>query len=97
MVREATIDAGTFPSGLSGFQTGYLSGSQNGSKQGQVESLLEAFGGTALLPDFMRQLAKVRGYHRVGRLIRKSLKSEIASLKRKGKIAIEDGSIRLPD
>jgi very-short-patch-repair endonuclease len=95
--EEATIDAGTFPSGLSGFQTGYLSGSQNGSKLGQVESLLEAFGGTALLPDFMRQLAKVRGYHRVGRLIRKSLKSEIASLKRKGKIAIEDGSIRLPD
>jgi very-short-patch-repair endonuclease len=95
--EEATIDVGTFPSGLSGFQTGYLSGSQNGSKQGQVESLLEAFGGTALLPEFMSQLAKVRGYHRVGRLIRKSLKSEIASLKRKGKIAIEDGSIRLPD
>jgi very-short-patch-repair endonuclease len=95
--EEATIDAGTFPSSLSGFQTGYLSGSQNGSKQGQVESLLEAFGGTALLPDFMRQLAKVRGYHRVGRLIRKSLKSEFASLKRKGAVVIENDSIRLPD
>lgn len=95
--EEATIDAGTLPSGLNGLQAGYLSGSQNSSKQGQVESLLEAFGGTALLPDFMRQLAKVRGYHRVGRLIQKSLKSEFASLKRKGTVVIENGSIRLPD
>jgi very-short-patch-repair endonuclease/superfamily I DNA/RNA helicase len=94
---EVASEVGDSTDGLGGLQGSYLSGYLNYSKQGQVEVLLKALGGTALLPDFMRKLASVRGYHRVGRLIRKSLKSEIATLKRKGRIAIEHGSIRLSD
>lgn len=95
--ENSGIDVAAFAGGADGLRTGYLSGDHSNGKRGQVESLLEAFGGNALVPDFMRHLAKVRGYQRVGRLIRKSLQSEIAALKRKGRVAIENGRIRLPD
>jgi hypothetical protein len=78
-------------------KTGYLFGNDSASKRGQIEALLEAFGGSASVPEFMKQLAKNRGYQRVGKLIKKSLRSEIAFLKRKGKVSIENGTIRLPD
>jgi len=64
-------------------------------KRGQVELLLESFGGAASLGDFMRRLDTIRGCQRVGRIVRKSLQSEIAALRRKGKVTIEDGMIRL--
>jgi very-short-patch-repair endonuclease len=95
--ENSTVDVGAFTGGLNGLKAGYFAGNLTDPKRGQVEVLLEAFGGSASLPDFMRQLAKVRGYQRVGRLIRKSLQSEIGSLKRKGKVAIENGTIRFSE
>ena len=95
--ENAAIDVGAFSGGTDGLKTGYLFGNDSASKRAQVETLLEAFGGSASVPEFMKQLAKNRGYQRVGKLIKKSLRSEIAFLKRKGKVSIENGTIRLPD
>jgi very-short-patch-repair endonuclease/superfamily I DNA/RNA helicase len=95
--ENAAIDVGAFSGGTDGLKTGYLFGNDSASKRGQIEALLEAFGGSASVPEFMKQLAKNRGYQRVGKLIKKSLRSEIAFLKRKGKVSIENGTIRLPD
>ncbi len=94
--ESSTMDVGAFTGGLDGLKAGYFAENQTDLKRGQVEMLLEALGGTASLPEFMRNLANVRGYRRVGRLIRKSLQSEITALRRKGRIAIENGRIRLP-
>jgi very-short-patch-repair endonuclease len=95
--ENSTVDVGAFTGGMDGLQAGYFAGNPTVLKRGQVEVLLEAFGGSASLPEFMRNLASARGYQRVGRLIRKSIQSEIGSLKRKGKVSIENGTIRLPD
>ena len=95
--EKSTVDVGAFSASTDGAKTGYLFANHPDGKLGQVETLLEALGGTASVADLMKQLAKIRGYSRVGRLIKRSLRSEIVSLKRKGKVSIENGTIRLPD
>ena len=56
---------------------------------------LLVLGGIAPLEDFLRHVAKARGLQRLGRNLRKGLESELARLKRSGKIEIEGGVIRL--
>jgi len=74
---------------------GSFSGIPVDRQRGQVEMLLESLGGAASIEDFLRHFAKAKGYQRLGKIVRKSLKSELSSLKRKGKISIENGAIRL--
>ena len=90
-------DFGAFAGGMDRPKYSRVAGAPGNPNRGQVEMLLETFGGTASLPDFMRHLAKIRGYQRVGRIVRKSLQSEIAALRRKGKVSIENGTIRLAE
>jgi very-short-patch-repair endonuclease len=88
-------DLGAFTEIPDGIKDGRAIGIPRDLKRGQVELLLESFDGSASLGDFLRRLAKIRGYQRVGRIVRKSLQSEISALRRKGKVTIEDGMIRL--
>lgn len=62
---------------------------------GRVESLLHDLGGLSPLEDFLRHFAKSNGFQRLGRNVRKGLESELAGLRRKGKITIESGVIQL--
>jgi very-short-patch-repair endonuclease/superfamily I DNA/RNA helicase len=62
---------------------------------GQVEALLGKLGGAASLEIFLRDFAKLKGFQRLGRNVRKGLEAELEMLTRQGKIAIQDGVIRL--
>jgi very-short-patch-repair endonuclease/superfamily I DNA/RNA helicase len=95
--QNVLLDFGAFAGGMDRPKDSRVAGAPSNPNRGQVEMLLETFGGTASFPDFMRHLAKIRGYQRVGRIVRKSLQSEIAALRRKGKVTIENGTIRLAE
>ena len=62
---------------------------------GQVEALLSSLGGIVSLETFLRDFAKVKGFQRLGRNVRKGLEAELEMLGRKGKIAVKSGIIRL--
>lgn len=62
---------------------------------GQVESFLGRTGGVAPLESFLRNLAKSKGFQRLGKNVRKSIEVELTKLRRQGKIAIDGGIIRL--
>ena len=63
--------------------------------RGEVEALLSGLGGTAQLDAFLRDFAKSKGFHRLGKNVRRGLETELDTLSRKGKILIEGGVIRL--
>lgn len=63
---------------------------------GHVESFLGRSAGAVVpLETFLRDLARSRGSQRLGRHIRKALEVEVRRLAAQGKIAIEDGGVRL--
>lgn len=62
---------------------------------GLVEAFLGRAGGIAPLETFLREMAKSKGFQRLGKNVRKGLEAELAKLRRQGKIAIEGGVIRL--
>lgn len=64
-------------------------------EHGQVEALLVRLGGTAPLDVFLRDFAKLKGFQRLGKQVRKSLESELDRLSKKGNILINGGVIRL--
>ncbi len=61
----------------------------------QVEALLRERNGTALLDPFLRDLARARGFQRLGRKVREGLEAELEILARQGKLAIGEGYLRL--
>lgn len=60
-----------------------------------VETLLSHMGGIASLENFLREIAKSKGFQRLGKRVRIGLETELATLTRQGKIAIEGEVIRL--
>lgn len=62
---------------------------------GQIEALLGKLGGAVLLDVFLRDLAKSKGFQRLGRNVRKSLEAELQLLANNGRIACTNGTIRL--
>lgn len=60
----------------------------------QVEALLDGLNGSALLDPFLRDLARTRGFQRLGRKVREGLEAELAMLAQQGRIAIGGGYIR---
>src|SRR5439155_6947541 len=62
---------------------------------GEVEQLLGGLGGIFPLENFLRHIARIKGFQRLGRNVRRSLESELTKLQREGKITIESGLIRL--
>ena len=62
---------------------------------GQIEALLDKIGGVAPLEIFLRDLAKAKGFQRLGSNVKKGIKSELDMLVRRGKISINNGIIRL--
>lgn len=62
---------------------------------GQVETFLGRTGGIAPLESFLREMAKSKGFQRLGKNVRKSLEDELAKLRRQGKLSIKGGVIRL--
>ena len=62
---------------------------------GEVEQLLGELGGFFPLENFLRHIARIKGFQRLGRNVRRSLESELTKLQREGKITIESGLIRL--
>jgi very-short-patch-repair endonuclease len=72
-----------------------LTGDKVHRHEGDVEQLLLATGGVALVDDFLRRLSRLRGYKRLGRAVKKNLVFELAALKRRGKISVESGIVQL--
>jgi very-short-patch-repair endonuclease len=60
-----------------------------------VETLLGRLGGSASLPTFLRDYAKLKGFQRLSSTLRKSLEEELEKLAHKGTIEIKQGMIRL--
>jgi len=80
---QAELDTVAWPSGSIGFE------------HGQIESILDRAGGVAPLEVFLREMAKSKGFQRLGKNVRKALLDELANLTRQGKIAVKGGLIRL--
>lgn len=62
---------------------------------GQIETFLGRTGGIAPMETFLREMAKSKGFQRLGKNVRKGLEDELAKLRRQGKLSIEGGVIRL--
>jgi len=60
----------------------------------QVEALLDGLNGSALLDPFLRDLARARGFQRLGRKVREGLEAELEMLAQQGRVAIGGGYIR---
>jgi very-short-patch-repair endonuclease len=60
-----------------------------------IERFLVDLGGQASVEGFLHHFSKARGFQRLGKQVRKSLNRELNRLRRQGKIALEDGVIRL--
>nr|EDZ38297.1 MAG: DNA helicase [Leptospirillum sp. Group II '5-way CG'] len=65
------------------------------TNSGQVEALLDKIGGIAPLEMFLRELAKAKGFQRLGSNVKKGLETELEMLIRRGKISINNGIIKL--
>jgi very-short-patch-repair endonuclease/superfamily I DNA/RNA helicase len=66
-----------------------------GTADATIEQLLNELGGQSSIERFLRHFAKARGFQRLGKNIRKSLNRELNRLKRRGKITLDDGLIKL--
>jgi len=73
----------------------HFSATKSDIDPGQVEALLDKVGGVANLEVFIRDLAKAKGFKRLGSNVKKRLKLELNRLVRRGKITINNGIIRL--
>lgn len=62
---------------------------------GQIKSFLNRAGGIAPYEAFLREMAKLQGFQRLGKNVRKGLEAELVKLTEQGKIAVEGGLIRL--
>lgn len=62
---------------------------------GYVEAYLGRTGGIAPLESFLHEMAKAKGFQRLGKNVRKALEDELAKLTGQGKIAVVGGVIRL--
>lgn len=71
------------------------SGLSIGGDPDQVVAILKGIGGLAPIEDFLRELAKVNGYQRLGKNVRGNLMAELDSLVRMGVIAHVGGIVRL--
>jgi hypothetical protein len=60
-----------------------------------VPDFLSRCGGSADLEDFIRSLAKGRGFQRLGRKVRKDIESEIQKLVRLGKVSVDNDVVSL--
>lgn len=61
----------------------------------QIEELLKLAGGVVLRDDFLRLLARHRGFQRLGKHIRLSMELELEQLARRGRVVLEGEIVRL--
>lgn len=87
--------APTAAAGTAEFDSFTLSSASMDFDHTQVEAYLSRTGGIAPLEAFLREMAKSKGFQRLGKNVRKALEDEIVKLARQGKIAVGDGVIRL--
>jgi len=65
------------------------------SNLAQIEALLRGLNGDTLREQFLRDLARARGFQRLGRKVREGLEAELEMLAQQGRVAIAGDSIQL--
>ena len=72
-----------------------LSFETSSDSETEVEAVLRKLGGVARVEDFLKSLAKSRGFQRLGRKVRANLVYELSALERRGSLQIDNGIIRI--